>query len=227
MEHHDDVDALRRELALLLREAADANAALSVRRGSWRKKCRACLALRQQRTLSPPPLPFAPSPLQSSIAASEARERSALSDCAARVAELTSAMVSRELSLLDVAVTPTDGRDALAARFRALQDETAALRQEDAAREVRQLRGGNSAAAWLRRTTSTPPPTTPNAPLLAQETVASLEQMLKETNARIAASAAQFDTLTAETQKLREALAADEVRRCSSALAAARLPRLR
>ena len=171
-EHHDDVDALRRELALLLREAADANAALSVRRARAAGEVSRLRACANQHAHAPTRhLPRrSPSPLQSSIAASEARERSALSDCAARVAELTSAMVSRELSLLDVAVTPTDGRDALAARFRALQDETAALRQEDAAREVRAAAarrcacGCAAAAGSLSSLTpAKPPPRSPYA----------------------------------------------------------------
>jgi len=156
-------------------------------------------------------------------------------DAALRVSELTSAAVSRELSLLDERVTPTDASDALAAKFRALGVEAAELSAEEAARRCVDARAARSLARprslaarrdaprrhpcvaravpifAAQRALSSSPSSPPGPPPSRSERTSALEARLAAANARVAAAAAQFDAVALETRKIKEQMAASEV----------------
>ena len=83
--------------------------------------------------------------LESQLSATRKREANATNDCAARVADITTVLVSKELSQLDERYVPVDGTAALADTYGTLQTEHASLREEEAQRNVR------SACCMLRR----------------------------------------------------------------------------
>lgn len=71
------------------------------------------------------------------LAATRKREANATNDCAARVADITTTLVSKELSFLDDRYVPVDGTAALADTYSSLQVEQATLLEEEAQRNVR------------------------------------------------------------------------------------------
>jgi hypothetical protein len=121
MASFDEVAALKDELARLLADQA----ALSSD------------AARQERAL------------EAQLQAITHRESHATNDCAARVAEITTALVSNELSIVDENYVPVDGTAALASTYAGVQAEYTALREEEMQREVRDgvTGAGCSAAA--------------------------------------------------------------------------------
>jgi len=133
MASFDEVAALKDELARLLADQAASSSD----------------AARQERAL------------EAQLQAITHRESHATNDCAARVAEITTALVSNELSIVDENYVPVDGTAALASTYAGVQAEYTALREEEMQREVRDGRGCMYAAGIAGRLRRGPAPGRP------------------------------------------------------------------